>query len=273
MPHPSRRDHDAPGREHVWAKTAERRGAFGTLSVCDVVMRPGLRIRHEHGELHLCFVVRGGFEQAGRPRSSTMCASSARVSPAGATADLRFGPEGAQCFMLHLAGLEPEDARHLTPARPVFVSDAGTAGLARQAHEAFLTTGEAPLVLDALALELFAHVARAPGARVRPAPAWLSRARDTLHQRSAEPLELASLAAEAGVTPVHLARAFRDRYGCSMGAYLRAVRVAHVQRALARPARLAELALDAGFYDQAHMTRVFSRALGTTPAAYRRSLS
>jgi AraC-like DNA-binding protein len=58
-----------------------------------------------------------------------------------------------------------------------------------------------------------------------------------------------------------------------MGAYLRAVRVAHVQRALARPARLAEVALDAGFYDQAHMTRVFARALGTTPGEYRRTVA
>jgi AraC family transcriptional regulator len=269
MTHP-RADAGGPD-EPIWSMDSARTSPFGTLTVCEAEMPAGLRTRHEHAELHLCFVLQGGFEQEDGARSTTMRDASTRVSPAGAAADLRFGPAGAQCFLLHLADLDPSDARWLTPARPIFLDDSGTAGLARQAREAYRADGEAPLVLDALALELFAHAARRPAARGRQAPRWLVRARDEIRDRFAEPLVLADLAAEAGVTPVHLARAFRGRYGCSMGAYLRAVRVAHVQRALERPAAaLAAIALDAGFYDQAHMTRVFARALGTTPAAYRR---
>ena len=262
-----------PPPDHTWVVAEERRSAFGTLAVCDVEMRAGLRTRHEHDELHLCFVVRGAFEHGKGALATMLGPASVRVSPAGAPADLRFGPEGARCFLLHVTGLEPSDARALTPPRPSFLSDPGTLRLARQAHEAFRTVGEAPLVLDALVLELFAHAAWTPQARERLAPGWLVRARECLHDRYSEPLVLADLATEAGVTPVHLARAFRERYGCSMGAYLRAVRVAHVQQALGRRvASLAAVAVDAGFYDQAHMTRVFTRALGLTPGAYRRTL-
>ncbi len=45
----------------------------------------------------------------------------------------------------------------------------------------------------------------------------------------------------------------------------------HASRALARSDMpLVEVALSAGFGNQSHLTRVFKRATGLTPAAYRR---
>ena len=58
--------------------------------------------------------------------------------------------------------------------------------------------------------------------------------------------------------------------GMLAGAYLREIRVQRAADALARSsAPLAQIALDAGFADQSHFTRVFRTAHGVTPQRWR----
>jgi AraC-like DNA-binding protein len=79
------------------------------------------------------------------------------------------------------------------------------------------------------------------------------------------------LAREVGVHPVALARAFRARFGSTPGAYLRQLRLAWSVSELTDGTRsIAEIAVEAGFADQSHFTRVFRRACGETPGAFRR---
>lgn len=55
-----------------------------------------------------------------------------------------------------------------------------------------------------------------------------------------------------------------------MGEYLRRLRVESAWRQLAITDKpLSVIALDAGFADQAHLTRVFESLMGVTPGAYR----
>ena len=76
-----------------------------------------------------------------------------------------------------------------------------------------------------------------------------------------------------GVHPVTLARGFRKAYGCSVGAYLRWLRVARAARRLAETeAPLAEVALAAGFADQSHFSNVFRRETGLSPSQFRRAV-
>jgi AraC-like DNA-binding protein len=73
------------------------------------------------------------------------------------------------------------------------------------------------------------------------------------------------------VHPGYLARAFRQHVGCSIGAYLRHLRL---QRAIARlpgaDETLSRISLESGFSDQPHFTRAFRRDVGMTPASLRR---
>src|SRR5262249_59202959 len=94
----------------------------------------------------------------------------------------------------------------------------------------------------------------------RPPPRWLARVRDILHEGFARSPTLGELAERAGMHPVHVATAFRQHYGCTVGAYLRRRRVECACRQLTTSAApLAEIALTAGFADQSHFSRVFKR--------------
>ncbi len=95
--------------------------------------------------------------------------------------------------------------------------------------------------------------------------------RDRLHDDPAAHISLGGLAREVGVHPVTLARAFRRTYGCSIGEYVRRLRIVGAARRLeASDQSLAEIAMAAGFADQSHFSNVFKRQTGLSPSAFRR---
>jgi AraC family transcriptional regulator len=84
---------------------------------------------------------------------------------------------------------------------------------------------------------------------------------------------LADVALVAGVHPMHLARLFRRRFGCSMGEFVRRRRIAWACGELARGHdTITAIAQQAGFADHAHFTRTFARITGCTPSWYRAQL-
>src|SRR5437667_238344 len=73
-----------------------------------------------------------------------------------------------------------------------------------------------------------------------------------------------------GVHPAHLARAFRARYGETLGEYVRRLRLEWAAgEMIATDKPLTFLAVEAGFCDQSHFTRAFKRQFGITPARFR----
>ena len=74
------------------------------------------------------------------------------------------------------------------------------------------------------------------------------------------------LAREAGLSPAHFARAFKETIGRPPHAYLLIARLEHARRMLDDcDASLSDVAARSGFADQAHFTRLFKRAFGVTP--------
>jgi AraC-like DNA-binding protein len=110
---------------------------------------------------------------------------------------------------------------------------------------------------------------------LRDTPQWYGRFSGVLrriHQHFAEELDLAALAAEAGVSQSQLERRFRQLLGTSPGEYLLRVRVSASRALLESTDRtIADIALSVGFYDHSHFTRTFRRMMSCSPKQYRDS--
>ena len=79
---------------------------------------------------------------------------------------------------------------------------------------------------------------------------------------------LGDLAREAGVHPMHLTRAFRAHFGCSVGDYQLRLRLDRARVMLLRTdLAIASVAAETGFADQSHLSRHFTRRYGVTPGA------
>jgi len=110
--------------------------------------------------------------------------------------------------------------------------------------------------------------------RTLPSPGRERRAvrlsREYLEEHARENVTLRDLAAYAGLSPFHLLRVFREAVGMTPHAYQTHVRVRRAKSLLraGRPISLA--AVEAGFYDQAHLTRTFTSIVGLTPGRYAR---
>lgn len=127
------------------------------------------------------------------------------------------------------------------------------------------------MIIEALATEVIVFASRSSRKRDRPRKGpWAERARRLIENEFASPLSLGCIASAVGVHPVHLARQFRASHGCTVGDYIRRVRVAFARRQLsASDHPIADIALAAGFSDQSQLTKSFKRVTGETPAAFR----
>ena len=101
-----------------------------------------------------------------------------------------------------------------------------------------------------------------------PASAPLLRARDYVAAHAVERIGLKEIAAVAGLTPWHFARAFRQRFGLPPHRFQLSIRIDVARRLLADGVSGSEVAHRTGFADQSHFIRHFKRITGTTPASY-----
>jgi AraC-like DNA-binding protein len=117
---------------------------------------------------------------------------------------------------------------------------------------------------DLLDRLIAARVADARPASDGVAWAW-RRLRDTRGRAA-----VGRLAEELGWSHRRLIARFREQVGMPPKTIGRVLRFEHVSRALmgTPEPRLAEVALDCGYYDQAHLNRDFRDFAGTTPTAY-----
>lgn len=119
-------------------------------------------------------------------------------------------------------------------------------------------------------------LSRRPRSNHRPmlAPWQVSLAQSFMIKHLSEPLHLPELARMCRLSPTYFVRAFANTVGMAPYAWFVDRRVAQAQILLAdSKLPLAQIALDCGFSDQAHFTKAFGKATGTTPARWRRGQS
>ena len=251
------------------------------MQVPGFALTPGRHARgtalgwHDHASPTICCVLQGGFTESWRGGSVIASPGTIKVTPAGdrhcdsfAKSDVRgllieVVPERAEAIRPYSQVLDQRQSLHGGPA----------ATIARRLDDELRRTDDAAvLAIEGLLLELVAAVSRIePAGPARRAPPWLLAARDLIHADPTTRLSLAGLAGTVGVHPITLARGFRSAFGCSVGTYVRRLRVELAGRWLVETdLSLAEIALAAGFCDQSHFSNLFRRVIGVTPSHYRR---
>jgi AraC-like DNA-binding protein len=94
--------------------------------------------------------------------------------------------------------------------------------------------------------------------------------KEYLEAHAARNVSLQELAAVAGLSPFHLCRVFRESAGMTPHAYQTHLRVRHTRFLLQAGLPIARAAVEAGFYDQAHLSRHFRRIVGIPPGQFTR---
>jgi AraC family transcriptional regulator len=235
--------------------------------------------RHANDRATLIAVLRGAYAETILGRTTTHSPGTLIVRPPNEVHSNAFGQRGAGCLLVELTAARfqtIQDETGLFDRPRTFEPGLASPPAFRAAGELAQLDAVSPLVLEGLALEMIALAVRratgpAPG---RPAHPWLERVREALHAWGAEtPSTLAGLARMVNRHPVYVARAFRARFGCSVGEYVRRTRIAQACARLAdSEATLAEISTGAGFYDQSHFSRVFRANTGMSPGEYRRAV-
>ena len=99
----------------------------------------------------------------------------------------------------------------------------------------------------------------------------VKRVSEFIEANLSQSLHVADLASVARLSTSHFSSAFRRSTGESPFGYLRRRRIERAQQMmLLTDLSLAEISLDCGLADQAHLTRIFRRVVGVSPGAWRR---
>ena len=121
-------------------------------------------------------------------------------------------------------------------------------------------------ILLAVFRDVFRGEAEAP-------PDKIDRVRDLIQARCRDELHLTALARQAGLSPSHLSRRFKARFGRSPIDYQLELRLRGACELLrTRDEPLSAIAAAVGFDDVYYFSRLFRRRLGESPGRFRRSL-
>jgi AraC family transcriptional regulator len=112
----------------------------------------------------------------------------------------------------------------------------------------------------------------ANGSRPGALAGWqIARVRTFVEENLHSNIDVRDLSAVAQRSPAHFSRSFKQAFGEPPHAYVvgrRLERASHLM--ITTSESLSEIALSAGFSDQAHLCRLFRRAFGQTPSIWRR---
>jgi AraC family transcriptional regulator len=232
---------------------------------------------HSHENPFFCLALHGVCAETYRGKLRAFRPSTLSFLPADHNHSLKFFDSGMQSFSIEVNSALAGEAEQysLDLNRTTHCSGGKLVHLYYRTYAEFVhRDAGAALVVEGLVREMLAEVSRAMRKSVeeKQQPIWLKRAQELLHEKYREPLVLSQIAVAVGVHPVHLSRTFRQYYHCTLGEYVRRLRIEHASRSmLSSHSSIAEIAARAGFADQAHFSRTFKRILGLTPSEYRSS--
>jgi len=268
--------HPQLAQNNFYGQTVKRRQAAG-FSLSETHYTPGLKLsRHSHEAPYFGFILCGAYTESYGQRVRACQPSMLIYHPAGELHAQRFNQTAVRLFRIEVNHQRLQDMGQagFSLESPADSRSGLVNSIAHKLYQEFCAPDAVSrLAIEGLALELIAAVARLSNRRDNTSgypPRWLTQAHELIKSRFAEPLTLNEMARAVGVHPVTLAREFRRYYRSTIGEMTRHERIEFACREILKPgAKLTDVAISAGFYDQSHFTKTFKQIMGVTPAQYR----
>src|SRR5215510_6579235 len=221
---------------------------------------------HSHDLPQLCLVRQGIFAEVYDGKNREVSPLSLIARPAGESHAQRFHESEVHCLIIEVepGWLERAREHHVSLDHSAAFHGGLSVWLATRLYNEFQLADEASsLAIEGLALEVMAELSRRHVKASRKPPNSLMQTRELLHAHFSESLTLDGIAMSVGTHPVHLARMFRRYHHCTIGEYVRRLRIEFAcQEMSTTDDQLSLIALRAGFYDQSHFSRTFKRVMG-----------
>lgn len=249
--------------------------SVGPFEVTDVWFPPGCVLdAHHHDRPIVAVTLEGAIESKLAGRSLLGRRDDLWTEPVGEMHSNTVGPNGARVLVVQP---DPQAERIMESCDSLLngVHHFRSGAVAHAARGILGTLREGSdlddIMVEGLVLQLLAHATD----RSRPLSRRedrVARAIEVIHDGFLDRLTVSGVAEIVGLSPGHLARAFKERTGCSVGEKIRLLRLDWAGRRLrASDDPIGAIAFQARFADQSHFTREFRRYSGRTPLVYRRS--
>ncbi|MCO6510642.1 MAG: helix-turn-helix transcriptional regulator [Aridibacter famidurans] len=266
-------NHLTPGQ--FYGSVAEKRSVSSSI-ISEVIHNSAKRLpSHSHELAFFCLLLDGSYSESLGRRSFFYRPFSILWHPSGIEHKDEIGSKGGKFFGIEIRNSGLDTLREIANV-PSHFHERGTPLVwlaCRLYHEFRNWQPCSELVAEGITLEMLGRSARKQTAPQKRPPAWLRRVVEKLDAEFRESPSSSELAVEAGVHPVHLAAVFRRFKGETVGEYVQARRIEFACALLQeKEMPLADIAVDSGFSDQSHFTRVFRRFTGMTPGSFRASI-
>lgn len=247
-----------------------------TSIISEVVHTSGRRLpEHSHELAFFSLLIDGSYSESFGRQSFSYKPFTILWHPSGISHRDEIGQKGGRFLSVEITKVGLETLSGFADVPPDF-HERGTPLVwlaCRLLHEFRNWQTCSELVAEGITLEMLGRSARRGAVKRKKEPTWLRRVTERLDSEFRYGTPTVDLAEEAGVHPVHLSSVFRKFRGETIGEYVQMRRVEYACEALKEKDRaLADIAVDSGFSDQSHFTRVFRRFTGVTPGAFRKSL-
>jgi len=164
------------------------------------------------------------------------------------------------------------DTQKLLPMKEPIISDAHYAaelmGIITQINQDTLTQSETEAKITALLQKLFVHYADAE--HIPEEALLFDQIKQYILEHIDQEISAATIAAHTGYSTAHISRRFKQHFGLTLQAFLIDQRIHHAKALMLQNSdlSLAQIALEAGFYDQSHFVKNFKKAYSISPNAY-----
>lgn len=226
---------------------------------------------HSHENLHFCFVFQGG------GRSKSACRLNTEISD-----NLFFYPAGAKHIWIPNHGLSKSvnieignrffkafDSNEERIGHSLKENPDAKFLMLKMRRELLSFDRNSECSIQTLLLELVNLPASIGGSEP---PQWVRKVTEFIHDEWQRSFSLDCLSQSAGVHPVTISKYFRKYFSCTLGEYLRKLKIEKSLSLIKNTTRsLTDIALSCGFSDQSHFTRTFKQLLGFLPNEFRKT--